>query len=193
MSFARSRRLTYMTNAIVVCHTSMSLDGFIAGPGDAMDWIFDYPTPETAWAVMRMTGAMLAGRRTYEVGRRDVGKASGAPYGGAWSGPIFVLTHHPPTDEEDPTITFLSGDIRDAVAKGLAAARGKNLEVLGANVVRQCIEARLLDEMIVHVTPVLIGDGVRLFERSNGEPVRLERLDVDQSTQVTALRFRVLK
>jgi dihydrofolate reductase len=142
---------------------------------------------------MRMTGAMLAGWRTYEVGKRDVGKASGAPYGGAWSGPIFVLTHHPPSPLEDPSITFVSGDIRAAVAQGLAAAGGTNLELLGANVVKQCIEAGLLDEIIVHIAPILVGDGLRLFERPNGEPVRLERVDVDQSTEVTGLRFRVLK
>lgn len=171
----------------------MSLDGFIAGADDAMDWVFEYPAPESTWTVMRSTGAMLTGRRTYEVGRRDVGKASGAPYGGAWSGPIFVLTHHPPSDEHDPSITFLCGDIRAAVEKGLDAAGGKNLEVLGANIVRQCIEAGLLDEILVHITPILLGDGIRLFERVGGEPVRLERLDVDQAAQVTAMRFRVVK
>ncbi|HEY3060863.1 MAG TPA: dihydrofolate reductase family protein [Chloroflexota bacterium] len=177
----------------VVWHTTMSLDGFIAGPGHAMEWVFEYPASPDALKVMHMTGAMLAGRNTYDVGVRDAGKQSGAAYGGAWSGPVFVLTHRPPDAVPDPTITFLHGDIRQAVATAGKAAGDKNLEVLGANVARQCIEAALLDEIVIHLTPILLGDGVHLFERRTGEPVRLERLTVDQSSQVTALRFRVLK
>jgi dihydrofolate reductase len=176
----------------VVWHASMSLDGFIAGADHAMDWIFEYPTPEVAWETMRATGAMLAGRNTYNVGVRDVGKPNGAPYGGAWSGPVFVLTHQPPA-HADPTITFLACDIREAVATGRQAAGDKNLEVLGANVARQCIEAGLLDEVVVHILPVLLGDGVPLYERLDGAPVRLERTEFDTSTQVTAFRFRVCK
>jgi len=67
----------------------MSLDGFIAGPGDAMDWVFANAAVEE---VIQTTGAILAGRRTYDTGRRDAGKPSGAAYGGAWTGPLFVLT-----------------------------------------------------------------------------------------------------
>jgi dihydrofolate reductase len=177
----------------VVWHATMSLDGFIAGADHAMDWVFEYPDSELAGEVMRMTGAMLAGRRTYDVGVRDAGKQSGAPYGGAWSGPVFVLTHRPPVDAADPSITFLSGDIRAAVATARRAAGSKNVEVLGANVARQCLEAKLLDEIYVHIAPILLGEGVRMFERGAAGPFRLERVGLDQSTPVTALRFRVQK
>jgi dihydrofolate reductase len=170
----------------------MSLDGFIAGTDHAMDWVFEYEAPQVTWEVMRMTGAMLAGRHTYDVGVRDAGKPSGAAYGGAWSGPAFVLTHRPPS-VADPSIVFLSGDIRDAVATARDAAGAKNVEVLGANVARQCIEAKLIDEINVQIAPILLGGGVRMFEHINVDPVRLERVYVDQSTQVTALRFRVRK
>ena len=134
----------------VLWHTAMSLDGFIAGPDDAMAWVFEYDEPEPAVErIMRRTGAMLVGRRTYDVGRRDVGEPSGEAYEGAWVGPQLVLTHHPPNDETDPAVEFLQGDITRAVERALEAADGRDLVVLGADVARQCLDAGLLDE--VHV------------------------------------------
>ncbi|HUI44555.1 MAG TPA: dihydrofolate reductase family protein [Nitrospirota bacterium] len=117
----------------------------------------------------------------------------GKVYGGAWSGPVFVLTHHAPDDEEDTAITFLSGDIRFAVAMALRAAEGKALLVLGTSVARQCIEARLIDEILVHVVPVLRGGGVRFFDRQGAAPVDLETVAVSRAGQITNLRHRVLK
>src|SRR3990170_3434775 len=106
----------------------MSVDGFIAGPEHDMDWVFEQPAPPEASAdVVPRVGAILSGRHTYDVGQRDVGKGSGEAYEGAWSGPEFVLTTHPPDD--DPARSFLSGDVRDAVATVLAAADGKDLLV----------------------------------------------------------------
>src|SRR5215472_10898183 len=115
----------------------MSLDGCIAGPGDAMDWIFDFVAPDEFPEIAAATGAMLVGRRTYEVGSR---MAAGREQGSAsraktypFSGPVFVLTHEPP-DPPDPEVTFLIGDITEAVATARRAAGGKNLEILGADV-----------------------------------------------------------
>jgi dihydrofolate reductase len=130
-------------NGKVVVNRSMSLDGFIAGPGDAMDWVFDFVAPDEFPDIAAATGAMLIGRRTYEVGKRGIetasrGKISGEDYGGGWSGPEFVLTHEPP-DPPDPEVTFLTGDIGEAVATALDAAGGKNLEILGADVAGQCL------------------------------------------------------
>lgn len=125
----------------------MSLDGFIAGPDDAMDWIFEYVAPDEFPEVITATGAVLAGRRTYEVGKRDAGKVTGEAYGGAWSGPQFALTHEPHDDPADSAITFLAGDIGAAVDTALAAARGKNVEIFGADVARQCLERGLVDEI----------------------------------------------
>jgi dihydrofolate reductase len=102
-------------------------------------------------------------------------------FGGAWSGPQFVLTHRPPSDEDDETITFLSGDIAGAVTTASDAAGGNDLLVLGA--------ARgLIDEIIIFLIPVLLGGGVRLFARE-GPPVDLSPLGVAQFGQVTHLRF----
>jgi dihydrofolate reductase len=180
-----------MTEGKVVVHRAMSLDGFIAGPGHAMDWVFDYTAPDTSAEVMGATGAMLAGRNTYDVGRRDAGKASGDAYGGAWSGPSFVLTHHPPADDE--SVTFLSGDIRAAVATALAAAKGKNLEVLGTSVAVQCFAHRLVDEVRVYILPVLLGAGVPLYAPPQPARVELEPVSSTLSGQVTQLLFRVRK
>src|SRR5262249_15606114 len=115
----------------------MSLDGFIAGPGHAMDWVFDFVAPDEFPEIAAATGAMLVGRRTYEVGRKmNAGKDRVSASGGEtspFSGPVFVLTHEPP-NPPDPTVTFLTGDIGEAVATARNAARGKNLEILGADV-----------------------------------------------------------
>jgi len=171
----------------------MSLDGFIAGPDDAMDWVFGYDDPNPLIdEIIASTGALLVGRNTYEAGRKP-GQAEQAtePFGGAWSGPQFVLTHRPPADEKDPSVTFLSGDITRAVATAKEAAAGKNVLVLGAAIGRECLEAGLMDDIIVLVAPILLGDGVRLFGSPPGGSVPLELLTATQVGQITNLHYRV--
>ncbi len=175
----------------VVVNRSMSLDGFIAGPGDAMGWIFDYMKggveaqfPE----IMAATGAMLVGRRTSDVGDRMASEPGQEP--GYDGGPVFVLTHRPP-DPPDPEVTYLSGDIAEAVATARQAAGGKNLEILGADVAGQCLRRGLVDEILVYVLPVLLGDGVRFFSSPDLARIDLEPLSVTPAGAVTMLRFRV--
>ena len=177
-------------NGKVVVNRAMSLDGFIAGPGDAMDWIFDFmgPVQEAFPEIMAATGAMLVGRRTYEVGKRLAAEMTGPGYDG---GPQFVLTHQPP-DPPDPTVTFLSGDIAEAVATARRAAGGKNLEILGADVAGQCLRRGLVDEILVFVLPVLLGDGIR-FSSPGLTRIDLEPVSSTQSGAVTIIRFRVRK
>ena len=175
----------------VVVNRAMSLDGFIAGPDNAMDWIFDYLRDDTFPEVMQATGAMLVGRGTHEVGKRmaaDNTDHDGADYDG---GPVFVLTHRPP-DEPEPGVTFLTGELEEAVATARAAAGGKNLEILGADVASQCLQRGLVDEVLVYVLPVLLGDGVR-FSTSGLGRIDLEPFSNEQSGAVTMLRFRVRK
>lgn len=182
----------------VVVNRSMSLDGFIAGPGDSMDWIFDFVTPEAAWLAetAAATGAMLVGRRTDEVGdRMDAENARGSAAseeGYPFSGSVFVLTHRPP-DPPAAGVTYLTGDIEEAVATALAAAGGKNLEILGADVARQCLQWGLVDEIQVYVLPLLLGDGTRFYSSSDFARIDLEPLDSTRSEAVTILRFRVRK
>jgi dihydrofolate reductase len=177
----------------VVWHTMTSLDGFIAGPDDAMDWAFRHPgSSAMADEVRRTTGAILAGRRWHDVAMAKHDGRSGI-YGGNWEGPVFVLTHHPPEDPPDPEITFLSDGIEDAVSTARVAAGEQNLGIFGADIARQCLEEGLLDEIVTHIAPVLLGDGVRLFGRPGADPVELERIELDGPGQITDIRFRVLR
>jgi dihydrofolate reductase len=102
-----------------------------------------------------------------------------------------VLTREPP-DSPDPTVTFLTGDIGDAVTTALDAAGGKYLEILGADVATQCLRRGLVDEILVYVLPVLLGDGIR-FSAPGLARTDLEPLDTTRSGAVTILRFRVRK
>jgi dihydrofolate reductase len=176
----------------VLWHTMMSLDGFVAGANDDMRWVFgvDGGSGRTAQEVVRSTGALLVGRRTQDV--ED--QLQPGFYGGAFRGPFFVLRHDPPT--EPPVVKGVTGQvlnapIEEAVAIARDAAAGADVVVLGANVARQCLEAGLLDEIIVHVAPVLVGEGVRLFGRSGGEAVRLRQISSAEEGETTVLRYSV--
>jgi dihydrofolate reductase len=170
--------------AKVVVNRAMSLDGFIAGPDHAMDWILDLMSAAAFPEVMAATGAMLIGRGTYEVGKQMADEDT--TYDG---GEKFVLTHEPP-DEPDPGVTFLTCDIAEAVATARNAAGGKNLEILGADLAGQCLQRGLVDEILVYVLPVLLGDGVRFSPPGLGR-IDLEPFSNTQSGPVTMLRFRV--
>ena len=181
----------------VVVNRAMSLDGFIAGPGDAQDWIFDFMENDAPWQkeAAAATGAMLVGRRTVEVGEsREADQERGTESRGEgypFSGPVVVLTHRPP-DPPDPDVAYLSGDIGEAVATALAAAEGKDLQILGADVAGQCLRRGLVDEILVIVLPVLLGDGIR-FSAPGLARIDLEPVSSTRSGAVTILRFRVRK
>jgi dihydrofolate reductase len=180
----------------VVWHVTMSLDGFITGPDDAMEWAFEYPEAPMRLAdeVMRSTGAILAGRRWYDVATERYSGRQGI-YGGAWEGPVFVLTHRAADhDVSDPGITLLTGDLEDAVRTAGDAAGEKNLEIFGANLAAQCLDHGLIDEIVVHVAPVLLGGGVRLYgEAGSRAQVRLEPIDRAEAGDLQSLRYRVTR
>lgn len=148
----------------VLWHITMSLDGFIAGPDDDMTWLGGYVGPNpTVDDVLPNIGAVLMGNHTFHLAENPDGKV----YGGAWTGPQFVLTRDAP--ETAPAgFTYLSGDTESAVATARAAAGDKYVVVLGANTAQRCLDAGLLDEILVHLAPVMLGDGVRLFDRPGG-------------------------
>ena len=179
----------------VVVNRCMSLDGFIAGPDDSMDWgggraLADFVAPEDLAEVAAATGAMLVGRRTWEVGARmQAEEPDSIDY--PFSGPMFLLTHRP-LEPPDAEVTILSGDIRDAVATAHDAAGDKNLEILGADVAGQCLQAGLVDEILVYVLPVLLGDGIH-FSSPGLARTDLEPLSSARSGDATILRFRVRK
>jgi dihydrofolate reductase len=177
----------------VVVNRAMSLDGFIAGPGHSMDWngrLGNRVEPDAVAEIAAATGAMLVGRRTWEVGdRMEEDEPGSTDY--PFSGPMFLLTHRP-LDPPDPEVTILTGDIGEAVATALDAAGGKDLEILGADVAGQCLQRGLVDEILVYVLPVLLGDGIR-FSPPGLKRIDLEPISSTRSGAVTILRFRVRK
>lgn len=179
----------------VVVNRAMSLDGFIAAPGHVMDWgagrqLADFVAPDEFREIAAATGAMLIGRRTAEVGARmQAEKPGSVDY--PFSGSMFVLTHRPP-EPPDPKVTYLTGDIGEAVATARGAAGGKNLEILGADVASQCLRRELVDEILVYVLPVLLGDGIP-FSPPSLPTIELEPISSTRSGAVTILRFRVRK
>jgi dihydrofolate reductase len=176
-----------------ICHHTLSLDGFIAGPDDAMDWAFGYgEATSLADETMHRIGAILAGRRWYELATERWDGVDGI-YGGAYDGPVFVLTHRPPEDSADPRISFVSDAIEEAVATAEAAAGDKDVAIFGSSLSRQCLQAGLLDEIVLHVAPVLLGGGVRLFGDEGAGRIELERISVDEAEQLTDVRFGVVE
>ncbi|SEH00723.1 Dihydrofolate reductase [Nonomuraea solani] len=171
---------------------TMSADGFIAGPGGDMSWLTAHLGPNPLVdGLIDEVGALLVGRRTF--GGDDPYKGTeseGEAFGGGWDGPQIVLTHRIP-ETPVPGVTF-AGDLATAVETAKAAAGGKYVNVLGADVARQCLAAGVLDEVLTIVAPVLLGDGVRLFDHPGGAEVRLERLRADHVPHATNLWYRVL-
>jgi dihydrofolate reductase len=108
--------------------------------------------------------------------------------------PVFVLTHSVPQEwvYEGSPFTFVRDGLESAVAQAKAVAADKDIGVIGANLVQQCIRSKLLDEIHLDLVPVLLGDGVRLFEQS-AEPIELELTRVIEGAGVTHLTFRVVK
>jgi dihydrofolate reductase len=166
--------------AKVLYGASMSLDGFIAGPGGDMSWLTEFvsrPNP-TAAALVEKVGALLVGNRTFGGDDPNQGTDKEGAFGGTYHGPQFVLTHHLP-ETEIPGVTFVT-DLAAGVAAAKEAAGDRYVNVLGADVARQCIEAGLLDEILMFVVPVLLGDGVRMFDHPGGMKVRLEEVRDDE-------------
>ncbi|MGH8246028.1 MAG: dihydrofolate reductase family protein [Gammaproteobacteria bacterium] len=188
---------------------SMSLDGFIAGPGDDVQqvfkWFFSgdtevkYPggrvvvkvspaSAELLWEQIEMTGALVTGRRQFDL-----------TYG--WGGrhpldvPVFVVTHPVPQEwvKEGSPFTFVTDGVESAVEQAKAVAGDKNVVVDGANIAQQCIKAGLVDEIGIDLVPALLGDGVRFFDHLDAEPIELESTRVIDAPGVTHLRYRIVK
>lgn len=202
--------------ASVVIDLSMSLDGFITGPnpdgekglgtglGEKLhEWYFsgeklnphsDFFKPgegseSVVEAMMTGGGAAVIGRNLYDIT-------------GGWGGnhPVrglhaFVLTHEPPAEvpQGETKFTFVTDGIESAVRQAKAAAGDKSVGIGGADVAQQALKAGLVDELMLHLVPVLLSDGVRLFEHFGTQQFDLEIAEVIPAQGVTHLRYRVLK
>jgi dihydrofolate reductase len=194
----------------VVAIMSMSLDGYVADRNDGVAEVFDWylnsgdveihtggaapmtfnvsePSTEHIRGLTSELGAVLTGRRTFEV-------AQGWGGNHAW-GPAFVLAHQIPAGwpRPDSTVHFVTEGVESAVHQAKAAAAGKSVGVHGADTIQQCLNAGLLDEISVDIAAVLLGSGVRLFDDLVGMPANLGNPTVTAGVGVTHLRYPVLK
>ncbi|BCJ63682.1 dihydrofolate reductase family protein [Polymorphospora rubra] len=169
----------------VLYSATMSLDGFIAGPGGDMSWLADHlggPNP-VADDLVGKIGALLMGARTFGGDDPNRGTDKEGAFSGAWTGPQFVLTHRPPANPV-PGITFVD-DLTSGLEAAKAAAGDRYVNILGADVAAQCLAAGLLDEILVFVAPVLLGDGVRLFHHPGGTRIPLDRVETVPTPEPT--------
>jgi dihydrofolate reductase len=193
----------------VTSEISMSLDGFITDPkasvgsplegndpGRLSDWQFEAKTKtETDAAIVdevyASTGAVLIGKRMFDVGFEPWGDPP------PFRMPVFVVTHEarePLPMQGGTTYTFVTDGIEAALERARDAARDKNVGVWGgANIMRQYLKAGLLDEMQIHLIPVLLGGGVRLFEDLDPEGIELRRTSSIETPGATHFRFEVVK
>jgi dihydrofolate reductase len=174
--------------ATLVYSATASLDGYVAGPGGDMSWLTEhlggeYPAAER---LLAGTGALLVGHTTFGGDDPNRGTEHEGAFGGRYEGPVVVLTHRPP-GEAPPGVAFVD-DLHEAVARAKEAAGDRYVDVLGANVAAQCLDAGLLDEVLMFFAPVMLGDGVPMLRRPGRERVLLERLPGE-----TAAWYRVVR
>jgi dihydrofolate reductase len=196
----------------------MSLDGFVAGPNAGPNnplgdggmrihrWVYDLEAwrerqslqggktnadNEVSRETYARTGAFVMGRRMFDEG--EVGWPDPPPF----RAPVFVLTNRarePWVRQGGTTFTFVTDGVESALKQARAAAGEKDVLISGgADTIGQFVEAGLLDELQIHLAPVLLGEGVRLFEGIDPRSVELERTRVIDSPRVTHLRYRVVK
>ena len=175
---------------------AMSLDGFVNDRNGDVGRL--YPDlealrkTEMLRELIKTTGAVVMGRRAYDMAEGDF-------TGYEFQVPIFVLSHDVPEkvakgENERLSFTFVTDGIESAIEKAKAAAGDKYVTVIGgANTAQQCIQAGLLDEVQIGIVPVLLGEGLRLFEHIGAEQIELESTRVIESPGVTHLGFRVVK
>jgi dihydrofolate reductase len=185
---------------------TMSLDGFVVGPQDSTEepmgiggfrlfnWLDNRLDPGPngqVFAEMKATRAVIAGRRTYE----HADRWHGDHHDGV---PVFVLTHHVPEEPPPGSVRYVT-DVHACAAQARAAAGNADVAVLGAGAAQALLRAGELDEMELHVVPVLLGQGRRLFDHLPAERTELEltrelnAADADLAHRVLHLRYRILR
>ncbi|HEY7621386.1 MAG TPA: dihydrofolate reductase family protein [Solirubrobacteraceae bacterium] len=185
---------------------SMSLDGYMTASGQTQDepmgpggdqlvaWAFgeDERDRRVLTEGVAATGAVIAGRRTYDTSLPWWG--ADGPTGDARV-PVFVVTHDPPVDApENGVYTFVPDGIEAALEQARAAAADKHVTVMGgADTGQQFVRAGLVDELSIHLVPILLGGGTRMFEHLGDEHIKLERVGLTDTPAATHLRLRVVK
>jgi dihydrofolate reductase len=185
----------------LIADMSMSLDGQIATPDDDItplaQWFFSgevevgpFRVAESSAKLLseafESVGALIGGRRYFDLAQGWGGRH---PMGV----PVYIVTHEPPADwPSDSTIHFVTDGLESAVAQATEAAGGKDVGVATPSLVRQCLDAGLLDELQINLVPIVLGQGRPYFEGIERH-VALEGPEVVEGTGVTHLRYRVAK
>ena len=191
---------------LVMTGASMSLDGYMSGPGETgfehlFAWLgggdvevktadpnMTLRMTETSAAhyrgMLEQTGAIIVGRKLFDStqgwgGRHPIGC------------PVVVLTHEPPSDWAHEDFHFVTTGIADAIARARELAGSKIVGLNGGEIARQALEAGLLEEVWIDLVPVLLGGGQRLFPEVAGAPVLLDQVAVTPDEGVTHLRYRI--
>jgi dihydrofolate reductase len=192
--------------ATVVAEMSMSVDGFVAGPDDRVDEVFEWYSAgdveiETAnpelgfrvsvdeasaqelgeWSKIR---ALVIGRRTFDLA-------------GGWGGthpvgaPVWIPTHNPPDGWDDAPFTFVTEGVEEAVRQASEHAGDGIVSVGGASVAQQCLNAGILDAVRVSLVPYVLGEGIPYFGKLDDGPVKLGQPKVVEGKAVTHLHYEV--
>lgn len=188
--------------SLVICDMSISLDGFVTGPNDSRqnpfgdgagmlhDWLFKDPTDDDR-AILQEgidnTGTVVMGRKSFDKNEGDGGWGDGGPMGDT---PVFVVTHKAPTKTYPSVYRFVTDGVKSAIDQAREVAGDKNIGLHGATIMQQGLPLGLVDEIYVHVVPVLIGGGTRLFDTLPAG-IALERISAIATPGATHLRFRV--
>jgi dihydrofolate reductase len=188
----------------VICDMSTSLDGYVTGPNDSRenpfgdgaemlhDWIFDAATDEDRAILQDMldsVGAIVMGRKSFDKNEGDGGWGDSGPVGDT---PCFVVTHHKPTRSHPSIYTFVTDGVVRAIEQAKQAAGDNVVTLHGASVMQQALPLGLVDEIRVHVIPVLVGGGTPLFATLDSA-INLERTQAVVTPAATHLGFRVVR
>lgn len=190
----------------MIANLSMSLDGFIADPddgvGELFGWYGDGPVEVGTFGGLKFhvsepsAGVLrdaLSGVGAFIVGRRLYDHTNGWNARPPAEAPMVVVTHDPPDDwpRDGVPITFATG-IEDAVAEAKRLAGDRVISVAGAHVAREALAAGLLDEIVVNLIPVILGEGIPWFAGTPNAPWRLSDPEIVEAPGVTHLRYRVV-
>lgn len=177
----------------VIIHATITLDGYMADTNGSVDWMSGLEATDEDYAVvnkvMAEIGAVVGGaNKTNTIEEGEI------PYGGMLKVPVYLMTHnaHEPIEKDGITYTFVVNDIKQAVESAKASAGDKSVALLGGSISRQCLKLGLVDEIVLDVEPLLLGDGISLFG-GLGEQIKLERIETSAFASETHLRYRVVK
>ena len=190
--------------ARVICDMSVSLDGYVTGPNDSRenpfgdgagslhDWLFSAATDRDREMLQEMLdgiGAVVMGRTSFDKNEGDGGWGDSGPCGDV---PCFVVTHHAPAESYPEVFTFVTDGVESAIEQAKKVAGDKVVGLHGATVMQQGLPLGLVDEIRVHVVPILLGAGTPLFGALD-EAITLERVQAEATPAATHISYRVVR